>query len=299
MSETANSKNSKTIFIVLIGILIALLIGAVIFGVKSNNELKANTAAFETEKSIKIAELKTIQKQYDNLLEEDAANKEEITAAKERITHLMDSIEGIKPDMTVINKLRKSQNYFKGQLKKLTAENELLKEQNSLLTIQKDSLSTELVNSTVVYDSLSQTNKNLEQVVAKAQKLKVSGVSPKAVRIKGSNKVVESKKAKKATGFEVCFDVVANDIAEQGDKELFIQIVSPDKKVIGGQFFFEEGDRKLNFSKVSKFRFQNKAMNICDFVEPLENELPLSSGNYSVNVFNGVDLIHSSSISLK
>lgn len=293
-----SEKNSNKIFKIAIGILVALLISAVYFGVSKSNELKSSESAFETEKSIKIAELKTIQKQYDNLLLEDAANKEEITAAKERIVHLMDSVKNIKPDMTVINKLRQSQNYFKGQLKKLTAENELLKQQNSLLSTQKDSLSTELQNSIVVYDSITQTNKNLEQVVAKAQKLKVANVAPRAVRIKDSNKVVKVSKAKRATGFEVCFDVAANDIAEQGDKELFIQVVAPSKKVIGGQFYFEEGDRKLKFSKVSKFRFSNKAMNICDFVEPLANET-LTPGNYSINVFNGVDLIHSSSVSLK
>ena len=292
-----SDNNSNKIFKIVIGVLVALLITAVYFGVSKHTELKDNEVAFETEKSIKIAELKTIQKQYDNLLLEDAANKEEITAAKERIVHLMDSVQNIKPDMTVINKLRKSQNYFKGQLKKLTAENELLKQQNSLLTTQKDSLSTELENSVVVYDSITQTNKNLELVVAKAQKLRVSNVAPKAVRVK-SNKVSKVTKAKKATGFEVCFDIAANDIAEQGDKELFIQVVDPSKKVIGGQFFFEEGDRKLKFGKVSKFRFSNKAMNICDFVEPLSTE-SIISGTYSINVFNGVDLIHSSTVSLK
>lgn len=297
MSDTTDN-NSNKIFKIAIGVLVALLLSAVYFGVTNYTQLKDNESAFETEKSIKVAELKSIQKQYDNLLLDDAENKEEIAAAKERITFLLDSVKNIKPDMTVVNKLRKSQNYFKGQLKKLTAENELLKQQNSLLTTQKDSLSTELENSVVVYDSLSKTNKNLEMVVAKAQKLKISNVAPKAVRIKDSNKVVSVSKAKKATGFEVCFDVAANDIAEQGDKELFIQIVAPSKKVIGGQFYFEEGDRKLKFSKVSKFRFSNKAMNICDFVEPLDSET-ITPGNYSINVFNGVDLIHSSSVSLK
>jgi len=274
------------------------LITAAYFGVSNYTALKENETAFETEKSIKVAELKTIQKQYDNLLLEDTANKEEISAAKERIVHLLDSVKNIKPDMTVVNKLRKSQNYFKGQLKKLTAENEMLKQQNTLLTTQKDSLSTELENSVVIYDSISKTNKSLELVVAKAQKLKISNVAPKAVRIKDSNKVVKVTKAKKATGIEVCFDVAENDIADTGDKELFIQVVSPSKKVIGGQYYFNEGERKLNFSKISKFRFSNKAMTICDFVEPLENEV-FEPGNYSINVFNGVELVHSSSISLK
>ena len=300
MSETTEDKKSNTIFKVIIGLLIAFLLAAVFFGVKKNNEVKENTAAFETEKSIKIAELKSIQAQYDNLLIEDAANKEEISAAKERLVHLMDSIKSIKPDMSVINKLRKSENYFKGQLKKLTAENEFLKQQNQLLETQKDSLSTELVTSTEANQTLTKTNEDLELVVAKAQKMKVLNVEPRATRIKKLNgKVVAVTKAKKATGLEVCFDVASNDIAERGDKLLYIQVVSPGKEVIGGQHIFEgEEGKKLTYSKTSKFRFQNKAMNICDFVEPLANET-LTPGNYSINVFNGVDLIHSSSVSLK
>lgn len=300
MSETTEDKKSSKIFKIVIGLLIALLLAAIIFGVKNYSQLQENTAAFETEKSIKIAELKSIQAQYDNLLIEDAANKEEITAAKERLVHLMDSIKSIKPDMSVINKLRKSENYFKGQLKKLTAENEILKQQNYLLNTQKDSLSSELVTSAATNQTLNLTNEGLQELVAKAQKLKVLNVNSKATRIRKLNgKVVEVTKAKKASGFEVCFDVASNDVAERGDKILFIQVVSPNKEIIGKQQVYEADDRTLKYSKTSKFRFQNKAMNICDFVDPLDTQLPLSPGSYSINIYNGLDLIQSSSMSLK
>ena len=292
------AKNSQKKFKIIIGVLLLLLLGATIFGVKNYNQLNKNEIAYEIEKNQSVSELKTIQKQYDNLLAEDAANKEQITAAKERIVHLIDSIKNIKPDMRVINKLKESQNYFKGQLKKLAAENKMLKQENLLLNTQKDSLSIELEESIVVYDSISKTNEKLELVVARAQKLKIANVESKAVRIKNSNKVVKVTRARRTTGFEVCFDVNENDIAETGDKELFIQIVAPSKKVIGGQFYFEEDDRKLNFSKVSKFRYQNKAMTICDFVEPLPNET-IEKGTYSINVFNGVNLINTSTVTLK
>jgi len=291
-------KKTNNFFKITIAILALLLLIATYFSVKNYTELKDNQSAFETEKSTKVAELKSLQKQYNNLLVEDAANKEEITIAQKRIVHLLDSIKNVKPDLSVINKLRKSQNYFKGELKKLTAENELLKQRNLLLTTQKDSLSSELENSIVLYDSINKTNKELELVVAKAQKLNITNIASKSVRIKNSNKVVKTSRAKRTSGIEVCFDVAKNIVTETGDKELFIQVVSPSKKVIGGKYYFTEGERKLNFSKISKFRYQNKAITVCDFVEPLANET-FEKGTYSVNVFNGIDLINTSTITLK
>ena len=291
-------KKTNNFFKITIAILALLLLIATYFSVKNYTELKDNQSAFETEKSTKVAELKSLQKQYNNLLVEDAANKEEITIAQKRIVHLLDSIKNVKPDLSVINKLRKSQNYFKGELKKLTAENELLKQRNLLLTTQKDSLSSELENSIVLYDSINKTNKELELVVAKAQKLNITNIASKSVRIKNSNKVVKTSRAKRTSGIEVCFDVAKNIVTETGDKELFIQVVSPSKKVIGGKYYFTEGERKLNFSKISKFRYQNKAITVCDFLEPLANET-FEKGTYSVNVFNGIDLINTSTITLK
>lgn len=293
-----SDKKSNNILKIVIGILILLLLGAIIFGVSSSNELKAAKSDFEVQKSIKVEELKSLQAQYDTLIDEDAANKEEIIAANERITRLIDSVSNLEASVAVVGKLRNSQAYFKKQLEKLKVENEALKQENALLYVQKDSLSTELQTAGVLNDSITVSNTKLQEVVTKAQELQITNITQNSVRIKDSNKVIETSKAKRVTGFEVCYNVAPNAVAEQGDRQLYIQVMDPTKNIIGGQYFFTEGDKKIAFSKLSKFRYTNKAMKICDFVEPLENET-FTAGTYTINVFNGVTLISTNTITLK
>ena len=292
-------KNSTSrIFIGIIIFLLLLLIGASIFGIKNYQEVKENKAAFDTEIQIKVAELKSVEQQYDNLLSENAANEEEVRAAKERISILLDSIEDIKPNIALVGKLRKSESYFKNQLKMLKAENELLKQENLILTNTKDSLSTELETSILTNDSISSSNKMLEMVVLKAQKLKISSSATKAVRIKDSNKVSEVTRAKKVTGIEICYDVTENDVAVKGPKELFIQLLAPDGQVIGGKYTIKENGKEFTFSKISKFRYENVAVTVCDFIEPIENQ-SFTEGTYTANIFDGTKLINTNKITLK
>lgn len=294
-----SDKKTSNIFKIAVGVLLLLLIGAIFFGVSNYSKLEETKAAFEVEKSIKIEELKSLQTQYDNLIAEDAANKDEILAANERISKLLDSVGKLEADVAVIDKLRKSKAYYQGQLKKLKEENEILKQENAFLNIQKDSLSTELESSFALNDSISKSNLQLQEVVMKAQKIQISNLKPSAKRIKGSDKVVEVTKAKRTTGIEVCYDVAPNSVAEKGDKEFYIQVLDPTKKVIGGQYSFDTEDgQKIIFSKVSKFRYNNEPMKICDFVEPLDSET-FMAGTYIINVFNGTTLVQKSKVSLK
>ncbi|WP_010520959.1 hypothetical protein [Aquimarina agarivorans] len=299
-TETTNSSSKSSIIQkVIIGVLILLSIVALYFAFSNYSKLKENQQFFETEKSVRIAELKSLQKEYDDLQLNDSIHQDEILEINERLKIVLDSVEDLKANTELVNDLQRVKRNLLAKLKRLKLENKELKEKNALLAIQKDSISSELSSALVVYDSVNEIKKNLELVVAKAQKLFVSGVNFKAVRIKSNNKVVPVTKAKKASGIEVCFDVQANTVAESGEKSFYIQVVSPSKKVLGGRFYMnEEDDRSINFSKVSKFRYKGKAMTVCDFVEPLDNEA-FESGKYTVNIFDGVNLISSSAISLK
>ena len=299
MTETKKKDSSKGLKI-LIAALILICLGALYFGISNYSKLKENEQAFQTEKSIQIAELKSLERDYKELQATDSIHQEEILVAKENLQRLIDSVSQVKQvDMSLVNKLRNVRDNLKARLKQLKKENEVLKERNQQLTIEKDSISTELTNTLVVYDSVTKINKDLEAVVAKAQKLNVNKVDSKAVKIKGSNKVVEVSRAKRATGFEVCFEVLANQVADAGEKELFVQVVSPEKKVIGGRYYLtDENNRIVNFSKIAKFRYQNKTVTVCDFVEPLAQEV-ITKGSYAVNVFDGTKLISTTSVSLK
>lgn len=296
MIEKKTSNRSSVFVIVILSL---LLIGAIIYSFMQNSQIKITQEAFETEKAIKIAELKKVQQEYDDFLQENQINEEEIIATKVKLNRLLDSVQNIQPDYTLVQKLRSVRDDLKIKLKKLQEENELLREENLKLVTEKDSVVKELKSTLVVYKEIEEKNTRLNKIVTKAQKLSVSSITNKAVRIKKSGKTVATDKAKKVSGIEVCYQIPANAVAEPGEKEFYIQVVSPSKKVVGGRFYMKDNNGKfINISKVSKFRYQNKLITVCDYVEPLPGESFLE-GKYGVHVFQGAKLISSSSILLK
>jgi len=296
MTEKKSPKNRSGI---IIGLLALLLIGTIVYSLKQSSEIKSTQQAFETEKAIKVAELKKVQQEYDDFLQENQVNEEEIIATKIKLNRLLDSVQNIKPDYTLVNKLRSVRDNLKARLKKLQEENKRLKEENLKLVTEKDSVVKKLETTLVVYKEVEEKNNKLNKIVAKAQKLIVTSITNKSIRIKKSGKISATKKAKRVSGIEVCYEIPANAIAESGEKEFYIQVVSPSKQVIGGRFYMNDDEGNfVNISKISKFRYQNKLITVCDYVEPLPGEV-FEAGKYDIHVFQGTKLINSSSILLK
>ncbi len=294
--QTENPNDSSKTPIV---VLLVLLAATIIYSVLSTMKISNNKKAFETEKLIKIEELKAVQKDFEILSLENDENKDEIQQTKQRLQQVIDSVSNLKPDYTLVTKLRSVRDQLKAKLKKIKEENERLKIENTLLATQKDSISSELSQVRVVYDSVSKANENLKVIATKAEKLYISDLTSKAVRIKSSGKVVESNRAKRVTGFEICYTVGQNEVTKFGDKEFFIQLVSPSKKVLGARFAITDPNgRTIKISKLSKFRYDNKMIKICDFAEPLSDE-EITPGTYFINIFDSNKLISSTKQTLR
>ena len=57
-------------------------------------------------------------------------------------------------------------------------------------------------------------------------------------------------------------------------------------------------DQVLNYSLISRFNYENRNLNICEYVSPLEDS-KFKAGRYRINVFNDKELISSSEFVLK
>ena len=296
MTEKKTTSKSTVIAIVLLSL---LLIGSIAYILMQNTQIESSKQAFETEKALKIEELKTLQQEYDDFLQENQVNKEEIIETKIRLNRLLDSVRNIKPDYSLVNKLRSVRDNLKLRLKSIEQENKQLKEDNLKLVTENDSVVKQLESTLVVFNEEKEKNEKLNKIVTKAQKLIVTSITSKPIRIKKSGKVSPTNRAKRVSGIEVCYEVPANTITEAGEKEFYIQVVSPTKEVVGGKFYMNDAEGNfVSISKISKFRYQNKIIKVCDYVEPLPGET-FAEGNYAVNVFQGTKLISSSSILLK
>src|SRR5690606_11319059 len=82
-------------------------------------------------------------------------------------------------------------------------------------------------------DSISIQNEALAQVVAKGAALKLSGLKGDGVLVRNSGKIVETDRVRRADKIRTCFTINANEIAEKGDRILFIQVINPKNNVLG------------------------------------------------------------------
>jgi len=87
-----------------------------------------------------------------------------------------------------------------------------------------------------------------------------------------------------------------NTLVGAGDKELYVQVLDPRSNVLGVNEQIQFGDKSLNYSLISKFNYENRSINICEFVSPSGE---FSEGRYTVNVYNKKELVSSTQFTLK
>lgn len=281
-------------FVLIICILAFTLLASIYYIFFQNAEIRKNRRAFEVEKRSKIKELEMLQYEYNDFLEENEINKNEIIAAKIKLKKLLDSVKNIKPDYNLIYKLRTVKDHLTSKLEKLENENVVLKKQNQRLANEKGVVNKKLVKTLAIFNEEKEKNKNLSKIVNKAQRLVVNSINSTPIRVKKSGKVIASSIAKRVSSIKICYEVAKNTVADNGEKEFYIQVISPENKVVAGKFYIQNNEGEfLSISKISKFRYQNKAVKVCDYVTTLADE-SFKKGTYTVNIFEETNLINTS-----
>ena len=111
-------------------------------------------------------------------------------------------------------------------------------------------------------------------------------------------KLIPTERARRSDKIKVCFTVAKNMLTEAGDKELYVQVIDPLNNVLGSNDQIEFEDQVLNYSLISRFNYENRNLNICEYINELEDS-KFEKGRYIINVFSDKALISSSEFSLK
>ncbi len=292
--ETEN-KNSKLRW--LIGILAILLIALTVFTIKLYFDSQENATNLEIQKMDIEEELEELLVNYNLAIEENRSKDNELIEARDRIEQLLDSVKGAQANLDLIRRYR----IEIGQLK--TEKNALFKRADSLqnvaeiLRTERDSTTVALDETVKKVDSISLQNEALAQVVAIGSALKVSRLKGEGVIVRNSGKIVETDRTRRADKVRACFTLNANEIAESGDKLLFIQVINPENNVLGEKSVVNFEDKILTYSATSNVFYDKEELDVCVLVNTTEEDLV--PGTYYINVFDGPRLVANSSIDLR
>lgn len=291
-----NSNSKSTGLKIALGILLALFLGTGFYTSKLYNEKKENEATLTREKEQVMADLSTMAKQYDVAIGENEVANEKLVDARTRIQGLMDSLKISQNSVSSLWRYKKKFLALQEEMNVIMAENDKLKVENSLLASSLDSTNVQLAERTVFTDSLLVQNTQLAEVVENAAVLQAVNLKGFGVIERSSGKLIPTERAKRSDKLKVCFTVAKNTLVGAGDKELYVQVLDPKNNVLGANEQIQFGEEVLNYTLVSKFNYENRNLNICEYVAPNDE---FEKGRYVVNVFNAKELISTSEFMLK
>jgi len=281
----------------LIGILAVLLIALTVFTVKLYNDSQETTSNLEIQKMDIEQELEELIANYNVAISENQSKDQDLIAARERITILLDSVKDSQANLDLIRRYRTEVGKLKGERDVLFRRADSLQMLANRLTVQRDSTTVVLGETVKMVDSISMQNQALEMVVAKGSALKISGLKTEGVIVRNSGKIVNTDKSSRADRIRTCFTLNANEIAERGDRLLFVQVINPRNNIIGEKATVNFGDKVLTYSATSNVFYENEALDVCVLINAIEADLV--AGNYTVNVFDGPRLVATSSLQLR
>ena len=291
------NSNSKGIGLkIALGILLALFLGTAFYTSKLYNEKKENEATLTREKEQVMADLSSMAKQYDIVIGENEVANQNLVEARERIQGLMDSLKISQNSVNSLWRYKKKFMALQEEMDVLLSENDKLKIENALLATSLDSTNMQLQERAVFTDSLLIQNTQLSEVVENAAVLQTVGLKGFGVIERSSGKLIPTERARRSDKIRVCYTVAKNALVGAGDKELYVQVLDPKNNVLGANEQIQFDDTILNYTLISKFNYENKNLDICEFVAPNEDFI---EGRYVVNVFNENELVSTSEFTLK
>ncbi|AMD85370.1 hypothetical protein SAMN05444369_110103 [Capnocytophaga haemolytica] len=270
---------------VLSKIIIALLVlatgGLGYYTYSLNKDKDMKESELNSQKDQIIKELGALKGSYDKVVEDNKNVNQDLLDARERISRYIDSVQNMKLNIQDLAR-------FKAQAFNLTKERDfLIKKNDSLMrantAIRKDldSVSVKLDNTNAKADSLARQASKLKEVVEAGSALQISKLY--AQGIKGEkNKITD--RARGAEKIRVCFTVGGNRIAKSGSRYFYVKIVAPSGLTLGANDSTSYNERTANFSTATNFIYENKSVDVCDFVSKTGKEF--EKGTYKITVYD-------------
>lgn len=291
-----NNKTSTGLKVAL-GIAVVLFLVTGFYTFDLIKEKKETETQLIKEKELVMNDLSNMAKQYETAIGENEIANEKLVEARDRIQGLIDSLKISETNVKSLWRYKQKYLNLQKEMDVLLAENDKLKVENELLATSLDSTKIQLEERTMFTDSLLVQNTALSEVVEDASVLNATNLKVFGVIERSSGKMVPTERARRSDKLKVCFTVAKNKLVQSGDQELYIQVIDPKNNTLGENNQVQFGDEILTYSLVSKFNYENKDLDVCEYVNPSGDGF--ESGRYVVNVFNEKDLVSTSEFKLK
>lgn len=289
--------NNSGKFKVLIGILTVLLIALAAYTFKLYNDSKDTVTGLEEQKTVIEGELEELIANYDEIIQENELKDKDLLAARERIGILLDSVKDAEANVDLIRRYKIEVGKLKTERTMLFRKADSLIAVNQRLLIERDSTTSVLTETQRMVDSVSTSNEQMSQTIATASIVGTTGLKGEGVIIRKSGKIVDTRRSSRADKIRTCFTLVANPVAQAGDRNIYVQVFNPNNVLLGDRGMLETENGTLEFSSTSRVYYENNELDVCVLTNATEDQL--IEGAYKILVFDGMNQVGATSVILK
>ena len=294
MKTHSNNNNRAKI---LIGLLVVLLVSLAGYTYTLIQQNKETVLFLEADKAEVQKELEALVVSYNEILQDNKLKDKDLIAARDRIIVLLDSVKDYKANLSIITR-------YKAQVRGLKNERaQLFKRADSLLVvterlaIERDS-TTAVLNKTIkAVDSVTTANTQMSKSLEKGALIGITNLDASAIIVRKGGKIKETKRASRADKIRVCYTIAPNNLAQAGDRVLYVQVINPDNNIIGDKSNITFGQNLLTFSKSISVFYENQALDVCAIVGNTGQDV--LKGLYTINIFDAQRQIGSTTLMLK
>jgi hypothetical protein len=281
----------------IIAILITLGVLSIVLGIILFNKTTSLTQTQEEKEYIEVqkikveSELNELIVGYDSLKTTNDSINGRLNIEQDKIRRLLrvqaSNVQKLDMYEKELGTLRKIMRNYIVQIDSLNTRNRELTEENVAVR-------TELRQKEVDYQELSVTKEELSTKVAYAQKLIAKNILVEGLNAR-SKAMTKSKKVEK---IRVCFTIRENNIANSGNKMIYIQIIRPDEVVLSSPEagMFQINNESKVYSSKRELEYDNMDIDMCIYWDTTEELIP---GIYNIGIYAEGYEIGTSTLELK
>ena len=287
--EQQKSNSSLKAIIVILSI---LLVGSLAYMYKMSTDNEATEKQYISEKDQLLSDLESAKASYDAAIADNSGLKSELEAERAKIEELIAQVKKAEGDVASLQKYKNSYFKLKSEMDNLLAENKALKEQNEMLTVERDSTAVALNETRQYNDTLVAQNMKITE---KASKLSIVNLTAEAFKEKSSGKLVATDKARRVDKLKISFTIAANEVAQTGNRMFYVQVIDSKNNVLGEKQTETFGEYTLTYSFVTNAIYENKTVTVTEILSGSDFE----KGLYHVNLFDKDKLVANDTFTLR
>lgn len=292
-NKLIKDKKDKTLLII-IGCLSAVLVILFIFFMVEKSENKKHITAIHEEKQILENELGELSVNYDNLKTSNDTLNDKLLLEQEKIATLLDEMKKFRDNSYAeINKYKREVGTLKTILRSYVVQIDSLNQLNQKLVAENTHVKQQMDWVRDRNDKLEKEQKNMKEVIAKAEALKIENFMIYPINKKG-----KEVNWKKCFQLKAEFIIIENVTAKRGDKIIYLRIQRPDDKIIAfsEKSFFKYQNVSLTYTARREFQYEGERLEMAVF---WPNDGSLIKGIYKAELFCDGENIGSTEFFLK